>query len=81
MARRKDMTDVERLVEEMATSMPNTIPFFKCKAISDELLRIVLQSVQRGDVARVGWRDDPQYQCSKPVVVLKPSYKEFLDKI
>ena len=66
-------------MKKMATAMPNTIPFGKCKAISYELLRIVIEATERGEVAD-----------SKPIfngcdyqgaeIVFKPEFKELLNK-
>ena len=59
----------EELVKKMATAMPNTIPFGKCKAISDELLRIVLQAIEDGEVV------DEFYDGA---IMLKPDFANFL---
>ena len=67
----------EQLIEKMATAMPNTIPFGKCKAISDELLRIVLQAIEDGEVVEAKYSsfcDEVDFEG----VGLKPDFANFL---
>lgn len=63
------MTEVERLVEEMAVAVLNAVHENRCP--TKDALRIVLKAIEQGEIV-----DAP---CSVEDISLKPSFKEFME--